>query len=721
MDYLLKASLVLLIFYICYQLLLRKDTFFKTNRWFLLAGLIMAMCLPLVVIPIYTEYTPINPSQLILTPQTTSQEVITQEAPAFDVYTVFMWLYILGALIFFGKLIMEFLSLKRLIHNKPAIQDKNIKVIETDDHIAPFSIFNIVVYNPNLFEKPELSHIINHEKVHVKQWHSIDNLLVQIACALFWFNPFIWLYKKALLQNLEFIADQEAQNVANCQKSYQEVLLKASINNHQLQIINNFYTSLIKKRIVMLHKSKSNNRNQLKLILVIPLLVVFMMSFNLKDVYIERPIDAYSGVEDLLPANDVVEIVITKNTTDKELESIKSELKAKGISFSYSHVKRNNANEITGINTTFKSGDNSTNYNVNGDDPIKPFRFKSSEDSFGVGTLDKEDQTFYYKTNSGKTKVQSTSKNSHVIFTESDDQDMDKESDNENHNNVIFKSKTWTNSNGEKITIDASENGNMYNIREISDEPMFVINGEVVEKAIFEDVDSEDIQSINVLKGKTAVKYYGDNGKNGVVLMTKKGAKNSNIEFISIEEDDHAPLMIIDGKVVSKSDFSKVDPNMIHSLEVLKEGNAKKIYGAKAENGAVIVKTTRNYASSSQNQPVIVEVQDVHPRNIETAVSSVYFTNDNDSIEVLEFIITKTSTDAFLERQKNALKSKGIDAKFNKVRRNDAGEITSIKISLDDNQGRKSSASWKEKQEAIPDIVVGKSSDDKLYIRSLGN
>ena len=59
-------------------------------------------------------------------------------------------------------------------------------------------------------------------------------------------------------------------------------------------------------------------------------------------------------------------------------------------------------------------------------------------------------------------------------------------------------------------------------------------------------------------------------------------------------------------------------------------------------------------------------------------------------------------------------------SKINKIRRNKAGEITGIKVSLDDNQGRKSSASWKEKKQAIPDIVLGKSGN-KLFVRAISN
>ena len=97
----------------------------------------------------------------------------------------------------------------------------------------------------------------------------------------------VWLYKKDLKQNLEFIADKNAQANTNCKKSYQHLLLKTSVPNYQVALTNNFYNSSIKKRIVMLHKNRSHKRNQLKFLLVLPALVLFLMSFNTKEIYIQ--------------------------------------------------------------------------------------------------------------------------------------------------------------------------------------------------------------------------------------------------------------------------------------------------------------------------------------------------------------------------------------------------------------------------------------------------
>ena len=67
MDYLLKASAIVVIFYVCYKLLLQRETFFASNRWFLLLGLVVASIIPTIVIPIYIEYSPQTFEGIIMT------------------------------------------------------------------------------------------------------------------------------------------------------------------------------------------------------------------------------------------------------------------------------------------------------------------------------------------------------------------------------------------------------------------------------------------------------------------------------------------------------------------------------------------------------------------------------------------------------------------------------------------------------------------------------
>jgi TonB-dependent SusC/RagA subfamily outer membrane receptor len=731
MDYLLKSSAVIFIFYACYTLFLQRDTFFDSNRWFLLSGLFIASCIPCIVIPVYVEYTPLPLSEFIITNVNDSSSVVPSEEINF--LELLSSIYIIGLVVFMAKLTIELLSLNRILQTGSKQSIQKFKFIETNREVTPFSFFNYIVYNPNHFNDTELQHIINHEKAHIQQLHSIDTIIAQIACVILWFNPFVWLYKKALQQNLEFIADQKAQYVSPCEKSYQTVLLKACIQNNQLVLTNNFYTSLIKKRIVMLHKSKSKKRNQLKLILVLPLLAFFIMSFSTETIYVETVKENNQSSN----SEEAIEIIITKDTSDEDLESIKKELQSKGITFTYEVINRNSDGEITVINTTFKNDKNATKYNILEEEGIKPFRFISSDNNFSVGTIDKKKNTFIYETTDGRKIKGESSRGTNVYVFETDD-------DNENSEKVkIIKSKVidsiyyskphgkanWINNNETETNIHSPENKNVNVFITKGDEPIFILNGKKVEKAIFEDVDSEDIESVFVLKGKNAVEKFGDEGKHGAIIITKKGSKdlfsetedkvilNSKNSY-TFETDSKQPLYILNGNVIDKDDLYEVNPNSIEKVEVLKDKSATTLYGKKGENGVIVIKTKKQGILNSKNKGVLVVKEDENPYQIE--VSNVFLTYDDEEVAT-EFIITKNSSDSSLERQKAELKKHGIDAKFSKVKRNKAGEITSIKISLDDNDGRKSSASWKEKNQAIPDIVMGKSMDDKLYIRAIGN
>ncbi|MGC1205710.1 MAG: M56 family metallopeptidase, partial [Flavobacteriaceae bacterium] len=414
MEYLLKVSAVVAIFYVCYKLFLQRDTFFEHNRWFLLFGLVTSFLVPFFVIPNYIEYVPTETAFL----NYENISVTNETEKAFNILDYFPLIYGLGVLCFLIRFLIQLSSLSVVIFKNENVKDGRYTFVKTNKNISPFSFFNWIVYNPTNFTKTDLDQIITHEKAHANQFHSIDILLTQLVNIVLWFNPIIWFYNKDLKQNLEFIADKTAQNKLKCKKSYQTILLKTSIPSHQMVLSNNFYNSLIKKRIVMLHKSKSKKINQIKFALVIPLLAIFLMSFNTKDIYIEKdaPTLESSIIDDTLSENNFeslieetksnisleddkspskpasvnskikksvekpiskvvqekTEITIDKNTTDASLHKISASLKDKGIDSKFKSVKRNNQGEIIAIKIKVSSKVSNANYNINSDEPIKP-------------------------------------------------------------------------------------------------------------------------------------------------------------------------------------------------------------------------------------------------------------------------------------------------------------------------------------------------------------
>ncbi|TXD81856.1 hypothetical protein ESY86_16660 [Subsaximicrobium wynnwilliamsii] len=588
-----------------------------------------------------------------------------------------MWLYISGIVFFFGKLCVELFSLRNLLNATQLKSNAGFKLLETSEAITPFSFFNRIVYNPEQFDSEELKHIINHEKVHVSQWHSLDLLIAQICCVLFWFNPFIWGYKRAIQQNLEFIADDVAQGTSEENKAYQTVLLKTCLQTNPFQLTNNFYTSLIKTRILMLHKSKSKRLHKLKLLVILPLLAGFVMSFNTEAIYVEtsNPLENPKTRSSLL--QDRLTVTFTQDAEESYFAQAKASLAKKGITFTYKDINRNGSNEITAIHVTFKSKTQTTEYKVNGNEPIQPFIFESGADTFKARTLVKGQDIMYdiltdqynKPITSDSSAVTKAANNTNFIVKEIAKTPTDTTEAKKNEKNTI--ARPWV-------------LGNTFKIKTVATS---ALNDSIV---------------YNFSEGVSVT----DNDK---VIS----------DIISTKTYKPQPLFIIDDKIVSLTEFKRIEPNDIEIMSILKD-KATSIYGDKAKYGVIIIETKESHKSKmlAGNHRLNVAEKNANQRSV--SLAKVEYIEHEDQLKTIEFIVTKTSSDPFLEKQKNDLKTYGIEAKFSKIKRNDAGEITSLKIALNDNKGRKSSSSWNEKDQAIPDIVMGKSKDDKMFIRAIG-
>ena len=284
--YLVKSSGLLAVFFLSYHIMLRKETFFTSNRWFLLAGLITSVVLPLVVFTKIIWVEPVvtnNGWSNIPVSNYTEEESLQDYFPLLSVLA-----YGIGLLLLLAKFVYDFYSLRTVLKGKSIQQKADFKFIDIKENLAPFSYFNTIVYNSALYSATELENILEHEKIHSEQHHTVDVLISRLFCIVFWFNPFIWLYKKAILQNLEFIADSEALKKISDKKAYQITLLKITTQENCVAITNHFYQSLIKKRIVMLNKNQSKKSNSWKYLPILPALLAFVLLFQIEVVAQEK-------------------------------------------------------------------------------------------------------------------------------------------------------------------------------------------------------------------------------------------------------------------------------------------------------------------------------------------------------------------------------------------------------------------------------------------------
>lgn len=298
---LLKINLVLILFALTYYLVLRKLTFYFLNRIFLLFGIVFSTAYPFINLteifykhdglPAFVPGLKENVGQLV---QLESVSLMWQ------VLTV---LFYVGALVMALRLIIQFISLNR-VHKKsnPGIID-NYKVRILNDKISPFSFWKNIYVNPELHKAQDLNNIIEHEKIHVEELHTLDIILAEISLVFYWFNPGVWLIKRAVKENIEFITDAKILKRGVDRKAYQYSLLDVGTLENPVTIINNFNLSDLKKRIRMMNVKRSSKVNLTRYMFVLPVILCVSLAFTIDKKDIENKFDS---VKDILDENKIV-------------------------------------------------------------------------------------------------------------------------------------------------------------------------------------------------------------------------------------------------------------------------------------------------------------------------------------------------------------------------------------------------------------------------------
>jgi bla regulator protein BlaR1 len=569
MEYFIKLSAILGLFYVFYKLFLQKETFFNMIRGYFLIGIITAVVLPFIVIPEYVTVENVFVNQLT----TTSPEMNIIDNPSgIDLNSILIGIYGLGILFFGIRFLLQLGSLGRFILKYPKKKRNGYVFIEANASTSPFSFFNYIIYPKDGFSDQELDQIIEHEKIHASHLHSFDILLSQLVIIFNWFNPLAWMYQKEVQKNLEFIADQGAQSIHNSRESYQYLLLKTVTPNYSPALTSNFYNSLIKKRINMLHKDKSGKMMYFKLIFIIPVLIAFVFTFNTKVIAQQKTTEKVEWQSEL----DIE--VITKDFQKNDLETLKANLSKKGIKLTYKKLKYNDNNEIVAIQISVSNKQNNkTQLEQMGSAPIKPISIKfDDKGALAVGNLEGMEE--------------------HNVFVRS-------ESDDDQENVFVFKS-------GNK---SKTHDGNYVWVSEGGDEThVKIVNGQKVTEEIHgphsetvwisKSGDSTKVRTVKVIEveemhdGEKHVivkKIHKDGEDVDIIVETSGDIHKSENKIVFSSEDGEKPLMIVDGKEVEGQRIEDFDTDTIESINIYKGDKAIEKYGDKAKNGVIIIKTKK--------------------------------------------------------------------------------------------------------------------------------
>ncbi|MFY7739788.1 MAG: M56 family metallopeptidase [Flavobacterium sp.] len=565
-TYLIKSSGLLATFFLAYHFLLRKETFFTSNRWFLLSGLATSILLPLFFITkvVYVESPKIT---LPVAVKNNDLPIIIDKATpitteSIDWLQILFIVYGIVATILIIKVIIDLVSLAKLLRKQTIQKQEAMSYININQNIAPFSFFNYIVFNSSLYSQEELESILLHEKIHSQEKHSVDVLVAKLFTIVFWFNPLIWWYQKAIIQNLEYIADSKAiQNIED-KKCYQMALLKVVSHQNCLPITNHFYQSLIKKRIVMLNKNQSNKKSIWKYSLILPVIIAFVFLFQIKVVAQVRE-DTASKISETKVS--LIKIEINKDNTDDDLKNYqKLFLENRSIQLDFSEIERNNKGEIQHIVVQFDDHKGTNGKSVfKGDPYIKAITFMADTNAKGQNEI---------KIYDGETTG--------VIS-----------------NNDLIEEEKLVSIYNSQFESDTEDNLDR----------LFIINGKPYTK---EDLKGKNIAIIdgNIIKlsPKEALKKYGKRAKDGAVIFKGETEIINNVldadfpvpppppappvksKTTSEVNQEKNRFYIINGKEYFQNDLKGYTLKCDGAITYYDEEEAVKKFGEKAKDGAMV-------------------------------------------------------------------------------------------------------------------------------------
>jgi TonB family protein len=251
------------------------------NRLLLILTLLLPTILPAIKIPIISESIvpaePVNTIDNIIFSGNAFGTAVSGTINSFDYNKLFVWIYftIAGLVLLRGAI--SIISTFRII-KKGAIKTSHFpKVIISEAQLPPFSFFPYAVIPAEDYQSGNYNDILDHELAHIRHGHTFDLLISEIFIAFQWFNPFIWLIKRSIILNHEYMADHVSLGNISV-KEYQYRLLNINNRLKNILLAHNF-NSLIKNRIIMINKKPTRKYAMMKNLLILPIVAIVAYAF----------------------------------------------------------------------------------------------------------------------------------------------------------------------------------------------------------------------------------------------------------------------------------------------------------------------------------------------------------------------------------------------------------------------------------------------------------
>jgi hypothetical protein len=313
-TYLVELNISLMILYMAYKLFFEKDRNFTIRRIFLLGVAVMPFVLPLLPSTLRMPVSDLTPLSITLDGITVvggkSAQDTNQSLTAMNVlFLIYLAICSLGLI----KLIYQ---LSRILHASLTASrfEKGGVQLLASQSLHASSFFGYIFIDPDRTEEESFSHILAHEGIHKREWHSVDRILVELFVVINWFNPVTWMFHRSVIQNLEYLADSAVLRKGTDPMLYQLSILNQYIGSAS---ISNQFSSQIKKRIKMLNKNyKMGSRWKLFLLVPLTIIAFFFVACTEKETAIND--DTAYEIEEMPTPNAEVTATMEQKALEEE-------------------------------------------------------------------------------------------------------------------------------------------------------------------------------------------------------------------------------------------------------------------------------------------------------------------------------------------------------------------------------------------------------------------
>ena len=283
--FLVRSSAGIALFYIVYWVFLRNETFHHANRWYFIGALSSSVLLPLFPVRYAVPFEPgdntimfqaLNENFSNIQPEYSAG---SEASAGIGLINILAGVYIIGAFLVLMRLLIHTGILIHLLTESKIVLKEGIRIAENKKYNTAFTFFNTIFINPEFIRYNDLPKIVAHEKVHIREYHWCDLVIIELLTVIFWFNPFIWFYEHSIRQNHEYLADRGVISMGYSADQYRALLINQSMGIQVIGLTNSLNFSLNKNRFKMMTKNKTPRLRSFKFLVSLPVLVTILFAF----------------------------------------------------------------------------------------------------------------------------------------------------------------------------------------------------------------------------------------------------------------------------------------------------------------------------------------------------------------------------------------------------------------------------------------------------------